>query len=79
VSIRSIVPTEMHLPRVRFTVVCSKGTYVRSLVNDMGERLGCLAYLSALERTRIGQFHLADALTIEELATAPCTLSPGAT
>ncbi|HUI63628.1 MAG TPA: tRNA pseudouridine(55) synthase TruB [Bacteroidota bacterium] len=78
ISVRSIVPKEVHLPRVRFTVVCSKGTYVRSLVNDMGERLGCLAYLSALERTRIGQFHLADSLTIEELSLSRCARSAGA-
>jgi tRNA pseudouridine55 synthase len=48
-------------------VTCSKGTYVRSLVNDIGERLGCGAYLSALSRTRIGAYRLEDALTVGDL------------
>lgn len=68
IFIRSIVPTEIRIPVVRFTVTCSKGTYVRSLVHDLGERLGCLGYLSALERTRIGEFRVAEALTIEDLS-----------
>jgi tRNA pseudouridine55 synthase len=56
------------VPVVRFSVTCSKGTYIRSLVHEMGEQLGCGAYLSSLERTRIGPYQLADAVTIEELA-----------
>jgi tRNA pseudouridine55 synthase len=68
IVIHSIVPLLVRVPVVRFSVTCSKGTYVRSLVHDIGERLGCGAYLSALERTRIGPYRLADAMTIEELA-----------
>jgi tRNA pseudouridine55 synthase len=67
IMIHSIVPILVRVPVVRFSVTCSKGTYVRSLVHDIGERLGCGAYLSALERTRIGPYRLADAVTIEEL------------
>jgi tRNA pseudouridine55 synthase len=67
IVIHSIVPLLVRVPVVRFSVTCSKGTYVRSLVNEIGERLGCGAYLSALERTRIGPYRLADAVTIEEL------------
>ncbi|CUS80693.1 tRNA pseudouridine synthase B [Candidatus Kryptonium thompsonii] len=58
---------EVNLPEVRFRVRCSKGTYVRSLVYDFGESLGCGAYLKSLVRTRIGEYKLEDALTIEEL------------
>jgi len=67
VFIASIQPTAIHIPEVCFTVVCSKGTYVRTLVDSMGKRLGCGAYMKSLERTRIGHFLLADAVSIEDL------------
>ncbi len=56
--------TEINLPLVHFRVVCSKGTYIRSLANDFGEKLGCGAFLSSLCRTRIGEYKLEDAMTI---------------
>ena len=55
------------LPFVGFRVVCSKGTYIRSLANDIGIRLGCGAYLKELRRTRIGNFKVTDAMTVEFL------------
>jgi len=55
---------------VHFRVVCSTGTYIRSLANDFGEALGCGAYLSSLCRTRIGEFKLTDALSVDEFANA---------
>lgn len=58
--------TKIELPVVHFRVVCSTGTYIRSLANDFGEALGCGAHLSSLCRTRIGEFKLGDALSIEE-------------
>lgn len=58
--------TDIKLPVVSFRVVCSTGTYIRSLANDFGAALGCGAYLSALRRTRIGEFHVNDALSIPE-------------
>jgi len=58
---------EVKLPEVRFRVRCSKGTYVRSLVHDFGEKLGCGAYLKSLVRTRIGNYKIEDALTIDEI------------
>lgn len=67
IEISGIVPTAFRIPVVRFTMICSKGTYVRSLVNDAGERLGCGAYLSALVRTRIGGYRLTDALSVDDL------------
>ena len=57
--------TEIALPIVHFRVLCGTGTYIRSLANDMGEVLGCGAYLSALRRTKIGEHHVDNALTME--------------
>jgi tRNA pseudouridine55 synthase len=54
-------------PRARFAVECSKGTYVRSLVDDLGRVLGCGAHLTALRRTRSGSFTLEHALQAEEI------------
>ena len=53
------------LPVVHFRVVCSTGTYIRSLAYDFGKELGCGGYLSSLCRTRIGSFLLRDAFTME--------------
>ena len=53
------------LPLVSFRVVCSTGTYIRSLARDVGEYLGCGAYLSSLCRTRIGEYLLQDAIDPE--------------
>jgi tRNA pseudouridine55 synthase len=58
--------TGLAMPLVHFRVVCTTGTYIRSLANDVGAALGCGAYLSALSRTRIGEFTLDQALSIEE-------------
>jgi tRNA pseudouridine55 synthase len=51
---------------VSFKVVCTTGTYIRSLANDFGVALGCGGYLSELRRTRIGNFKVEDAVTMEE-------------
>ena len=58
--------TMVDLPEVHFRLICSKGFYVRSLVNDFGEALGVGAYMSKLERTRIGEHKLENSLTIDE-------------
>jgi tRNA pseudouridine55 synthase len=58
--------TAIDLPVVSFRVVCSTGTYIRSLANDFGASLGCGGYLSSLCRTRIGRFELKDAMSIQE-------------
>jgi tRNA pseudouridine55 synthase len=52
-----------------FRVVCSSGTYVRSLAADLGERLGCGGHLSRLRRVRVGRFSVDDALTVDEMAS----------
>jgi tRNA pseudouridine55 synthase len=53
--------------QLQFRVVCSTGTYIRSLANDLGQALGCGGYLSALRRTRIGEFEVTAAQTMESL------------
>ncbi len=69
VEIKAFNFTQIDLPTIRFEVVCSKGTYIRSLVRDLGEVLGVGAYLKQLRRTRIGQFEVNDARTISEWAS----------
>lgn len=65
VTIREFEIISVEMPVVHFRVVCSTGTYIRSLANDFGEALGCGAYLGSLCRTRIGAFLLKDAMRIE--------------
>lgn len=60
--------TNIELPVLHFRVVCSTGTYIRSLAHDVGKALGCGAYLSSLCRTRIGEF------TLEQARSLPQTL-----
>ena len=57
-------------PRLTLAIDCSKGTYIRSLAYDLGERLGYGAHLSALIRTRSGPFVLAESVTLEQIAQA---------
>ncbi len=59
----------VEVPVVRFTVECSKGTYVRTLCADLGHALGCGAHLHDLRRLRSGPFRIEDAFTIETLRT----------
>jgi len=62
----------IEMPVVSFEVVCTTGTYIRSLANDFGEALGCGGYLSKLRRTRIGDFKVKDAMTIDDFALKYC-------
>ncbi len=64
IEIKEFEITGMRLPEVDFRVVCSKGTYIRSLAFDFGKALQSGAYLSALRRTRIGTFHIQDAMGV---------------
>ena len=66
ITIHAFEIVKLELPVIHFRVVCSTGTYIRSLANDIGQLLGCGAYLSSLCRTRIGEFELKDASTIEQ-------------
>ncbi len=67
VTIYSFEITKINKAKVDFKVVCSTGTYIRSLANDFGEALGCGGHLSKLVRTRIGEFKLEDAYSIETI------------
>ena len=69
VTIETFELTKIDLPEVHFRIVCSKGTYIRSIARDLGEILGVGAHMSALCRTRIGEHKLSDAKTIEEMLT----------
>ncbi|HXB94862.1 MAG TPA: tRNA pseudouridine(55) synthase TruB [Puia sp.] len=65
VIIKEFGITGFRLPELDFRVVCSTGTYIRSLANDLGGALGCGGYLSGLRRTRIGEFSVEQALTMD--------------
>ena len=67
VFVKELEITNINLPEVEFRIVCSKGTYIRSLAIDIGEELGVGAYLSALCRTKIGEFKLEDAMKPEDI------------
>ncbi len=67
VDITELVITEYNWPTLKFRVTCSSGTYIRSLAHDIGEQLGCGAYLKELRRTRIGPYKLEDAKSLEVL------------
>jgi tRNA pseudouridine55 synthase len=69
VTISEFEITRIELPEIDFRVVCSKGTYIRSLVNDFGRALDNGAYLSRLRRTRSGNFNVSDAWEVMELVT----------
>jgi tRNA pseudouridine55 synthase len=58
--------TNINLPKIEFRVVCSKGTYIRSLAHDFGKALGAGAHLSALRRTGIGDFIVEDAMSVDD-------------
>lgn len=67
VTVSAFEITRIELPEVDFRVVCSKGTYIRSLVSDFGKELNSGAYLSKLTRTRSGSFLLKDAFEVADL------------
>ena len=65
IRIDEIELLSFELPKIRIRVVCGKGTYIRSLARDIGEALGSGAYLTALARTRIGEYKLEECINIE--------------
>ena len=70
VSIHQFEITKIDLPTIEFKVICSTGTYIRSLAHDFGQALGCGAYLGSLRRTAIGDFKAADAMSMEAFETS---------
>ena len=78
-------PVKIHLsttllsydyPHVVLSITCSKGTYIRTLAQDLGEQLGCGAHLSALSRTRSGPFTLADCVDQSKLSDLAFDFTP---
>ena len=67
VTIYELEILECALPAVRFRAVCSKGTYIRTLCADIGEKLGCGGTMKRLQRTRVGEFSLEGALKLSEI------------
>lgn len=67
INIYSIKLLDYEWPRLKIAVHCSSGTYIRSLANDIGEKLGCGAYLESLERTAVGDFGIRQAVSTNEL------------
>jgi tRNA pseudouridine55 synthase len=67
VTIHAFEILDIRMPVVHFRVICSTGTYIRSLANDFGAALGCGGYMSSLCRTRIGEFLLKDAQTLDDI------------
>ena len=68
IQIISIKVDEINLPFVTMTVACSKGTYIRTLCHDIGQKLGCGAAMEKLLRVKSGQFYLEDSLTLSEIS-----------
>ena len=67
VFIKEFDITKISLPEVSFRVLCSKGTYIRTLANDFGLSLGTGAYLKELRRTKVGSYNICDAVKLEEI------------
>ena len=67
ITVKRFELTALSLPDAHFSLSCSKGTYVRTLCDEVGKALGCGAALSALVRTRIGEYHLKDAVTQDRM------------
>ncbi len=63
--------TRFALPEIDFRVVCTKGTYVRTLAHDYGQKIGCGAHLSALRRTAIDKLRVEQALTVDQIEAMP--------
>jgi tRNA pseudouridine55 synthase len=77
ITIEQFEITKIDLPNVEFRVLCSTGTYIRSLVHDFGQALGVGAYMSCLRRTKIGTFNVEDGIQWETLEKEINTLLEG--
>jgi tRNA pseudouridine55 synthase len=70
VKIHRLILLDWQSPLITLEIECSKGTYIRSLANDLGQALGCGAYLKELARTRCGIFNISEAVSLTQLETA---------
>jgi tRNA pseudouridine55 synthase len=73
VTIHDIALQKIDIPYVEFRAICSKGTYIRTLCDDIGRLLGVGAHMVSLERTRIGKFTVEDAASLDEIGFKECT------
>ncbi|MFT7085556.1 MAG: tRNA pseudouridine55 synthase [Vicingaceae bacterium] len=69
ISIHSFEIKQIEGVEVHFRITCSKGTYIRSIAHDFGKKIGVGGYLKALRRTKIGEFNIATAMTIDEASS----------
>jgi tRNA pseudouridine55 synthase len=67
IRIASFELNSFALPKLTFTVHCTKGTYVRTIAHDLGKKLGCGAHLSALRRTGSGKFNISQCLPLDQI------------
>ena len=67
VTIKNLEIVHINIPYIELKINCSKGTYIRSIANDIGEKLGCGAVLTSLVRTKAGPYNLEQALTLEKV------------
>ncbi len=67
INIEAFDITRIAIPETDFRIVCSKGTYIRAIARDFGERLGSGAYLKSLNRTNVGGYSLSDAISLTDL------------
>jgi tRNA pseudouridine55 synthase len=70
VVIKEFEIQNINFPEIQFRVLCSKGTYIRTLVNDFGEKLGVGAYLKELRRLKIGEHDVKDSITVEDFISS---------
>lgn len=70
IAIHEFEITSIKIPVIGFRVICTTGTYIRSLANDFGQALGCGGYLSKLRRTRIGNFKVEEAMSVERFVNS---------
>jgi len=66
ITIEEFKITKVEIPQIHFEITCSKGTYIRVIANDFGDKLGCGGILSSLRRTKIGDYNVNEAIKIEE-------------
>ncbi|MDA8775087.1 tRNA pseudouridine(55) synthase TruB [Opitutales bacterium] len=71
IRINELNLTKWNSPKGEFSMACSKGTYVRTVLHDLGQKLGCGAHLIALRRTKIDQFDIQNAKPLEEIESMP--------
>ncbi|MGA3008259.1 MAG: tRNA pseudouridine(55) synthase TruB, partial [Opitutaceae bacterium] len=71
IRVSSFELTSFALPRISFRLRCSKGTYVRTIAHDLGQKLGCGAHLCALRRTATDRFRIEEALTLDQIEALP--------